>query len=166
MKKLFLVRHAKSSWDHPDLLDIERPLNKRGKRDAPFMANIMKKKGISVDIIYSSPALRAFTTAEIFAKEFGISKKDIIIDKEIYQSSIKYLSKIINNIPDSNNEVMIFGHNPEFTTFANHIGNRIIDIMPTCSIVGIEFKLTSWKEVERGKGNTILFEYPKKYFTD
>lgn len=163
MKKLFLVRHAKSSWEDSSLPDIERPLNKRGKRDAPFMSKLLKKKNITIDAIYSSPAVRALNTSQIFAEELNYPKKKIIVDDKIYHSGIKELSEIVNNIPETYSSVIIVGHNPALTSFANHLGNKFIDNIPTCGIVGIEFDVNSWEKVERGNGKIFLFEYPKKY---
>lgn len=162
MKNLFLVRHAKSSWDDPSLTDIERPLNKRGKRDAPFMANLLKQKGFTVDVIYSSHAKRALKTAEIFSKELNLDK--IIIEEEIYEAGIKELCYVVNNITKKFSSVILVGHNPGLTSFANFIGDKYIENIPTCGIVGINFEVKNWEEIERRKGKIFLFEYPKKYF--
>jgi len=164
MKKLFLIRHAKSDWNNPNLSDIDRPLNKRGDRDAPFMANVLKKSNVIPELIYSSPAKRAFTTAKVFAKELGYDKNLIIINNSVYEAGIKDLEKIVQEIDADISNVLLFGHNMVITAFANHLGNKFIDNMPTCSIVGIEFDTNNWKNLERGSGNTFLFEYPKKYF--
>ncbi|MGK9476184.1 SixA phosphatase family protein [Melioribacter sp. OK-6-Me] len=164
MKRLFLVRHAKSSWSNPDISDIDRPLNKRGERDAPFMARLIKEKGVVPDLMLSSPAKRSFDTAIIFAKTYGKDKNDIIIEDQIYEAGMRELSLVVENIDDDYDSVFLFGHNPGLTNFANLVGSEYLDNMPTCSIVGIEFDINSWKNVERGKGNTFLFEYPKKYF--
>jgi phosphohistidine phosphatase len=137
-------------------------LNKRGKRDAPFMGKLLKKKKIIPDMIYTSPAVRALTTAEIFAGELGIPKNKTVKEKNIYDSGIKGMEETVQNIPDEFSTAFLFGHNPAITYYANHLGDKAVN-MPTCSIVGIEFEVDSWKEVERGKGQVILFEYPKKY---
>lgn len=164
MKRLFLIRHAKSSWDEEGLADFERPLNKRGKRDAPFMASLLKKEKIKPDLIISSPAVRALSTAEKFAEEFEYPPDKIILEKSIYLSGLKELESIVQSIPDKHSTVFIFGHNPALTNYANHLGSKIIDNIPTCGIVGLEFKGKNWREVERGSGKTFLFEFPKKYF--
>lgn len=163
MKKLFLVRHAKSSWEDSSLADIERPLNKRGKRDAPFMSKLLNKKNIKIDIIYTSPAVRALTTSKIFAQELNIPQDKIVVYEKLYDSGIKELSQLINNISENHSSVLIVGHNPSLTSFANHLSDKFIDNIPTCGIVGIEFDINSWKKIERGKGKIFLFEYPKKY---
>ena len=165
MKKLFLIRHAKSSWDHPDLPDFERTLNKRGKRDAPFMGKLLHKQNIKPDAIITSPAVRAFNTAQIFAKELGFPKKKIISDANIYECGLGDLEDIVRHIPEEYSTVLLFGHNPAITSYSNHLGNKYIDGLPTCAVVGIELNVERWKEAERDKGRTFLFEYPKKYFS-
>lgn len=164
MKRLYLVRHAKSSWDNPDFSDFDRQLNKRGKRDAPFMGKLLKKENVKPDLIYSSPALRAITTALIFADELDYPKKKIVESRNIYESGIKELEEIVQKIPEEHKSVLIFGHNPALTSFANHLGNKFIDNVPTCAVVGIEFDVKSWKQVEHAAGKTFMFEFPKKYF--
>ncbi|MCX7798288.1 MAG: histidine phosphatase family protein [Melioribacter sp.] len=163
MKNLFLVRHAKSSWEDPSLSDVERPLNKRGKRDAPFMGNLLKSKGFLIEAVYTSNAKRALMTAESFLKELNLDKNKLIVDENIYEAGIKELNNVVNNILEKFNSVILVGHNPGLTAFANFLGDKYIDNIPTCGIVGIEFQVKSWKEIERGKGKTFLFEYPKKY---
>ncbi|MBI1937777.1 MAG: phosphohistidine phosphatase SixA [Ignavibacteriales bacterium] len=164
MKKLYLVRHAKSSWDNPDFSDFDRPLNKRGKHDAPFMGKLLKKENVKPDLIYSSPAVRAITTAQIFADELDYPKKKIVESISIYESGIKELEEIVQKISEEHKSVLIFGHNPALTSFANHLGNKFIDNVPTCAVVGIEFDVKNWKQVEHGTGKTFMFDFPKKYF--
>lgn len=163
MKKLYLVRHAKSSWDNPNLDDHERPLNSRGKRDAPYMANLLKEKIELPNLIISSTAKRALSTAEIFAEIFFIKPDEFIRDKNLYNASSYELLSIINNLPNEFQRVMIFAHNPGLTMLTNHIGDNYIDNIPTCGMVEIHFEVNSWKEIEYNKGNIIKFEYPKKY---
>lgn len=164
MKTIYLIRHAKSSWDNEGLTDFERPINNRGNRDAPFMASLLKKEKVLPDLIIASPALRVKTTAEIFAVELNYPKNKISFENSLYLCGIKELEEIVQGISDSNKIVLLFGHNPALTNYANHLGNKFITNIPTCGIVGIEFKETSWCEVERGKGKTFRFEFPKKYF--
>lgn len=164
MKKLYLIRHAKSSWDDPGLSDFERQLNHRGKRDAPFMAKLLKKEKAKPDLLVSSNAMRAFTTAQIFAEVFNYPVDKVILSEAIYEAGLKELEKVVQEIDNEFSSVFLFGHNMAITSYANHLGNKYIPNMPTCSIVGIKFDLTSWKEVERGAGKIFLFEYPKKHF--
>jgi phosphohistidine phosphatase len=163
MKTIYLVRHAKSSWKEAGLSDFERPLNKRGQHDAPFMAKLLAKKDEMPEVIVSSPALRALTTAKIFASEFN-SDTQIVEEEKIYEAGLGNLIKIINNLPETNKTVMIFGHNPGLTYLANYLGDKSIDNIPTCGIVKITFDINSWQDISDGSGKIVFFEYPKKYY--
>jgi phosphohistidine phosphatase len=162
MKTLYLARHAKSSWKHPELSDIERPLNKRGKRDAPYIGNLLKEKGVKPDIVISSPALRAKKTALAIAEKIDYPKSKILIDENIYESSSTELIHIIKGFGDKYNSVMMFGHNPGFTMVNNYLTNSFIDNIPTCGVVGIHFN-SSWKKIEDASGKAFLFIYPKLF---
>jgi phosphohistidine phosphatase len=116
MKTLVLVRHAKSSWDNPGLSDFERKLNKRGVRDAPYMGKVVKEKGIQPDLIVSSPAVRALTTAKFFAHALDYSEDQIDKRESIYTSGPRQILTIINHLDDELNTIMLFGHNPDLTT--------------------------------------------------
>ncbi len=162
MKTLYLARHAKSSWKHPELSDIERPLNKRGKRDAPIIGNLLKEKGVNPDILISSPAVRARKTAVAIAGIIDYPKSKILIDVNIYESSSSELKNIIQGFDDKYNSVMMFGHNPGFTMLNNYLTESFIDNIPTCGVVGIRFN-SSWKKIEGASGNAFFFIYPKLY---
>src|SRR3990172_739632 len=144
MKRLYIIRHAKSSWDNSNLQDFERPLNARGERDAPFMGQKLAERGIKPDLILSSPANRAFKTAKIVAETVGYKKKNIVSDQNIYLSDLKTILKIIQNIDDTKNDVMIFGHNPCFTHLANYLSDANVDNIPTCGVFCVEFDIKSW----------------------
>jgi len=162
MKILYLVRHAKSSWRDSALDDIERPLNKRGKRDAPFMGELLKEKVVNPDVVFSSPAKRASKTAQIIVEQIGYSKKNIIYSEEIYEASSHELVEFIKKIDDKYNSVMVFGHNPGFTMLNNFLSKKYIDNIPTCGIVALEFN-SSWKEIEKNSAKMLFFDYPKRY---
>ncbi|MCH2023597.1 MAG: histidine phosphatase family protein [Saprospiraceae bacterium] len=165
MKTLFLVRHAKSSWKDHRLDDIDRPLNKRGQRDAPFMAHLMKKKGVNIDVFVSSPALRAHSTAIAFAKVLADSKVEIILKPEIYEvSSATLIYTVQNQFKDEWDAVMMFGHNYAYTDFANWYAKPFIENVPTCGIVAIDFEVENWSDVTRSNGIVRFFEFPRKYF--
>jgi phosphohistidine phosphatase len=164
MKTLILVRHAKSSWEDKNSTDYERTLSNRGKKDAPFMAGILKDKNVKIDLILSSPAIRALTTAKIFAKELGISEKEIVADKNIYEAGRKDLLKILLEIDDSVNHLMLFGHNPGLTYLSNYLCNFETDNIPTCGIVCMQLDFDSWKYLGNKTCSLKFFEYPKKYF--
>jgi len=162
MKTLYLARHAKSSWKHPDLSDIERPLNKRGKRDAPYIGNLLKEKGVKPDLLISSSAVRARKTAVVIAEKIDYTKSKIVIDDKIYESSSTELLNIIKSFDDKYNSVMMFGHNPGFTMLNNYLTDSYIDNIPTCGIVGIQFN-SSWKKINGGSGKAFVFIYPKLF---
>jgi phosphohistidine phosphatase len=161
MKTLYLVRHAKSSWKFPNLDDFDRPLNKRGKRDAPVMGKFLKERKILPDIIISSPAARAKKTAKIIAKALSYPKTDINFKKEIYEASAVGLLKIAAMINDKISSAMLFGHNPGMTYLANMLANVRIDNIPTCGVVCIELDIPSWNKISEDCGKLIFFEYPK-----
>jgi len=163
MKKLYLVRHAKSSWDNPDLDDFDRPLNKRGKRDAPFMGELLKKLNVNPDLIISSPAKRAYTTAKEIARILGYPKRMITKNEDVYLASAGELLSLINSIPEEVSSVMIFGHNPGFTQICNLLSNANILNIPTSGFVEIHFETENWKDITPGSGKLVAFEYPKKY---
>jgi len=162
MKKLFLIRHAKSSWDEPNLSDYERPLNERGKKDAPMKSSILKEKNIFPDLIISSTAERAAETANIFASELSYTKT-IHYDSRIYEATTQNLLEVVSEINDDHNLVFLFGHNPGLSNFANFISKTPVLNMPTACIVGLELSINKWKEVERHSGNVFMYEFPKKY---
>ena len=164
MKKLYLARHAKSSWKEQDLDDFERPLNKRGKRDAPFIGQKLKEKNILPDLIISSPARRAITTAKKLAEQMGYPEEKIVEDENIYEAGGGELLSIIQRVDDKHNSLMMVGHNPAFTSLHNYIADQYIDNIPTCSVAFIELNVESWKEVEPNTGTLVDFLYPKKYF--
>lgn len=166
MKTLYLIRHAKSSWKDPELRDFERPLNKRGKRDAPDMGQRLKDSKIKADIIISSPAKRAFKTAKIIAKEIKYPVKKIVKKDSVYLADVPTLVKVIHKISDKQHQAMLFGHNPGLTMLANFLVNgQQLENIPTCGIFCVEFEIDSWKEVEQGIGKLLFFDYPKKPLT-
>ncbi|HEY3251126.1 MAG TPA: histidine phosphatase family protein [Ignavibacteria bacterium] len=165
MKTLYLVRHAKSSWDEPGLSDLERPLAKRGKREAPMMGEILAKRKEIPELIISSPAKRAFSTAKRIAKEMNYPVKNIAADESLYMGDSEDYLKAIGAVNDSVQKLMLLSHNPGVTYFANHISESEIDNVPTSGVVRIDFEFNSWKEIENQKGKLVFFDYPKKYKT-
>ena len=163
MKKLYLIRHAKSSWKNNLLGDIDRPLNKRGKRDAPFMGKRLQKYGVQPDLLISSPAKRARKTARIIAREIDLPPKKIILADKIYFGDPGDIFEIIRNIPDSDKTVVLVGHNPDITLLAETLTGRQVGNIPTCGIFCIDFKIESWREAAPGNGSFVFFDYPKKH---
>ena len=162
MKKLTLIRHAKSSWKYPNLDDLDRPLNSRGRRDAPMMGKRLAKDKALPDLMISSPAKRAWKTAKIIAREVGFEKAKIEKNIALYEAGVSELIQVIQKIDGKYDDVMIFGHNPGFTSLAHYLTNYEVDNIPTCGIFVIEFNVNSWQEVSQGKGKFISFDYPKK----
>jgi len=155
-KTLYIARHAKSSWDDMSLSDFERPLNARGKRDAPFMANILKEKDITPDLILSSPAKRAKKTAKHYHKALG---GELHFNESIYEASTMTLYTLLKEAFQSVDSIMIVGHNPGFTSLNDMLSDKDIFNIPTAGVVGIVFK----EEVSMHGGKQLIFEYPKKY---
>ncbi len=162
MKKLYLMRHAKSSWKDKNLEDIKRPLNKRGKKDAPLMGKVLKKREISPDVIISSSAKRAYKTAKAVAKELGYPKEEIIKDKRLYLINFGEFLDYIKNLDDKYQSVLIIGHNPGISDLFSYITGKESQ-MPTAAVGGVEFNINSWKEIEKGEINVLFFDYPKKF---
>lgn len=163
-KTVYLIRHAKSSWADSSLRDIERPLNKRGLRDAPFMAKMLSGKGVVPDKIISSPATRAYTTAGFFAAEMGIAKKDIMVVKTIYEAYTHEVMSVIHGLDNSINTILLFGHNPTFTALSNLFSSNYIANVPTCGISKIESAVTDWSQFNETSAERTAFYYPKQYF--
>lgn len=165
MKKVYFIRHAKSSWADSSLRDIDRPLNKRGLRDAPFMAKLLKAKQLKVDAIIASPANRAWTTAMHFADAFDIPERRVIQKEEIYEAWMETILEIVQELPSDWNTVLIFGHNPTFTSLANHFSEDYIPNVPTCGIVEISGDVQRWADFNAQTARRTAFHFPKQYFT-
>jgi phosphohistidine phosphatase len=161
MKKLYLVRHAKSSWEDITLDDIDRPLNKRGETDAPFMGKLLDKKNITADIIISSPSKRTKQTVKSINQQFPSPLK-IIYDENIYETTLDGLENVIKNIDNKYESVYLFGHNPSLNSFVEKYINMDENI-PTCGVVGIEFDCDNWNTISPKKSKILFFEYPKLY---
>jgi phosphohistidine phosphatase len=162
-KTLLLIRHAKSSWDDVTQSDFERPLNERGKHDAPKMASRLRKRKIEIDAFISSPAKRAKKTAEYFIKEFNGKDEDIILVSALYDAGTNNFSDTIKDIDDKYKSAAIFSHNPGITAFVNNlVENANIDNMPTCSIFAVKTNVEKWKDFTKAKKDFLFFDYPKK----
>lgn len=164
MKTIYLHRHAKSSWDHDDLTDFERPLNERGMRDAPAMGRRLKESGDRIDAILSSPAERAFTTARAVGAALDFSEKDILQIRSLYLPSVENILEVINTLNEDWDSVILFGHNPGFTDAVGYFTDEHLDNMPTAGVAKIEFPFDSWKLVSAGTGRLISINTPKNAF--
>ncbi len=165
MKTLYLIRHAKSSWDDPELDDFERPLNKRGKKDAPNMAKRLKEKRVTPDFMISSPAARALDTCKEFARILDYDKDKIKTDQRLYHADEDQILTVIRDLKDRVRDdeeiVLLFGHNPGLTEFANVLMNQSIKNIPTCGIVKCHLKIDHWKDATFGCGVLDFFDFPK-----
>ena len=160
VKTLFLVRHAKSSWDDPALPDKDRPLNDRGKRDAPKMGERLAKRDAKPDLILSSPARRALKTAEIFAEELDYKRKAIVVDDRLYAATSDDLLDVIRKLGEKVERAMMFGHNPELTELAHRFSSEITH-MPTCAVAEFTFDTKSWSKLGKDKPAKVAFELSK-----
>lgn len=162
MKSLTIVRHAKSSWKHHGLSDRERPLNRRGERDAPIMAKRVAEAGIRPSQIISSPAVRAWTTAKIFARELGYPAEFLQREDGLYLASLDNLLDVVATQDAGFNHLMLFGHNPGLTDFVNYLVPGLTSNLPTSGVVSVNLETEDWMLYDRPPVELALHEYPKK----
>lgn len=160
MKKLILVRHGKSSWDNP-LEDKKRPLKPRGEKDATLIAEAFEPHFTEPIKLYTSKAVRAKTTAEIFKIILEIDDSDFQTTDELYTFDAEKILEFIKKQDDSEEQLMLFGHNPAFTVLVNDLGNRSMNNLPTTGLAVIEFAVEKWSNIE--KGETLLTLFPKDF---
>lgn len=161
MKTLFLVRHAKTSWDDASLPDPERPLEERGRRDAAKMGKRMAKHAAKPDLIMSSPALRALATTEILARRLNYKRKHIVVSERLYGTQVDDLLAVIQKFGDKRKRLMLVGHNPELTELALQLSGKI-GLMPTCAIAEFRFAVKSWSKIGRTKPTQAILHAPRK----
>lgn len=161
MKVLTLVRHAKSSWKNNGLTDRERPLSRRGERDAPEMGRRIQQHGIRPSLICSSPAVRAWTTAKAVAQELGYPLEFLQKEKQLYLASVNDILDVLVAQDPGFNSIMLFGHNPGFTDFANFLVPGITNNLPTAGVVSVTFENDDWTLYERPECELLVHDYPK-----
>jgi phosphohistidine phosphatase len=161
MKTLFLIRHAKSSWDDTALPDRDRPLDDRGERDVAKMGKRLVERKVKADLIMSSPAKRALATAEVIAKMLDYKRKDIVVNHRLYASQVDDLLDIIQELDHKLKRVMLVGHNPELTELAHYLSSEIAH-MPTCAIAEFTLHAKSWSTIGKAKPDQVTLDYPKK----
>ena len=162
MKRLTLLRHAKSSWGQPDLDDLHRPLNQRGQRDAPVMGRRLITHGVRPSLIVTSPAKRARETAKLLARQIGYPIEFIQTEKSLYLASAAKIIEIIELQEDTFSDIVLCAHNPGITDLAHQLSNQSISDMPTCGLVTIESETDSWNEFQQSSRAFIAYDYPKK----
>lgn len=161
MKILILIRHAKSDWGNPSLDDFDRPLNERGKRDAPVMADRLLEKKINIDAFIASPAKRAKKTATIFASACKKNKTDIIFIDELYGAGENVFYDVVKNAGKKFDSIALFSHNPGITDFANLLTTTRIDNIPTCGVFAVKAECNKWSDFKTAKKEFLFFDYPK-----
>jgi phosphohistidine phosphatase len=161
MRQLILIRHAKSDWGDFSLPDFDRPLNERGKRDAPVMAQRLLDKKISIDAFISSPAKRAKKTAGFFADAYKRDKGDIIFYQELYAAPEHVFYDVIAKTKNKFDSIAVFSHNPGITDFANQLTDVKIDNIPTCGIFAVKIDCATWADFKSAKKEFWFFDYPK-----
>lgn len=165
MKKLYLVRHAKSSWREEGAHDMDRPLKGRGIRDAHNTSRWLMEEGYQPELIISSPATRALHTALIFAKNLNCAYNEIRIEKKIYEASTKEIVEVIQSLDNRYKSVMIFGHNPTITNFVNKRIDHRIDNVPTTGVACLKFDMDNWLDLNN-EAELLFFDYPKRRKTE
>ena len=163
VKDVCLVRHAKSSWDQPGMDDYSRPLDARGLRDGPLMAQKMHELNLVPDLIITSGAKRARSTAEFFRKEFDLGPEKFIVNDKLYEATPEDVYSVISAAPDTARFLYIFGHNPTMTWVANSISGVHIDNVPTAGVLHIQTMVASWKKFKPQHAGFVSFHYPKLY---
>ena len=160
-KRITLLRHAKSSWKDASLADRDRPLNRRGNKTAPDMGKRLAELGVRPSLLLTSPAKRARETARLIARELNYPLEFIQSESDLYLATPETILQIVARQDNGFNDVMLFGHNPGITELANRLGDRNIDNVPTCGMVGIELDVKEWTEIVAADGKTVFFHYPK-----
>jgi phosphohistidine phosphatase len=163
MKTLYIVRHAKSSWKDAELKDFERPLKRRGVRDAFLIAEKLSELNITPQHVLSSPSVRAYETAKIFCNTLSFSKENIETNSSIYNATLEELQTILLNIDNKLNAVMMFGHDPGLTNFVAYLTKQSYEKIPTSGVVAIQFETDQWNKIEEHSGKIVFFIYPKMF---
>jgi phosphohistidine phosphatase len=162
LKRLTLVRHAKSDWGDPRLEDFERPLNARGERDAPEMARRLRESGPRPTLIITSPAVRALATAKAFARVLDYPARKIRHADDAYLATPGTLLEVVRRLGGRSGHVMLFGHNPGISGFAALLaGEDDLGEVPTAAVVSLEVRLRDWKDLDPGAAKRVLYDYPK-----
>ncbi len=163
MKTVLLVRHAKSSWDHPFLDDLERPLSERGLRDAPMMAKILKAQGMVPDAILCSPSVRTLSTAAFFKEHLGVDGKAFHVLDRLYEAGGEVYHSVIGGLDERYACVMLVGHNPELTVVANRFLALPIGNLPTCGVVRATADALTWPDFVAGPAFRTQLLFPKQF---
>lgn len=162
LKTLFLVRHAKSSWKEASLPDLLRPLNKRGRRDAPMMGHRLARRGVEVELILSSPATRTQQTAEALAEELFYAWDEIVTEEALYEADAAEILAVIEEQDRWIDSLMVVGHNPGLTSLANYLGRTDFENIPTLGVVELRYDVEAWSDVAGTEPAAVSCDYPKR----
>lgn len=163
MKRLTLIRHAKSDWRDVSLSDFDRPLNGRGKKTAPMMGQRMFKRGDIPDLLLSSPAKRAAKTARLMARELAVAKEEIVYRAEIFEAKMATLVGLLGELSEPGPEhVALIGHNPALSELAEWLCADAPDWLPTCAVLTLDLDIDSWENIKQGCGQILHYDFPKK----
>lgn len=164
MKEVIFVRHAKSDWGNEFLQDVDRHLNERGYSDAYFLSEWYLKNKTLPQLILSSTAIRAMSTALIFARKFNARTDAFALEKDLYEASHLQILAVLKKQNNSLNSVMLFGHNPGLTSVCNELTNDLFfDNIPTCGMVSLSFEITKWSDLNTQKGKLNYYQFPKEF---
>ena len=162
-KNLHIIRHGKSSWDFEDISDIDRPLSPRGINNAYLMAKKLSERKVQPELLLCSPANRAVYTAILFARVMKLPYEKIRIEDLIYMGHTEDLLNLVRRQDDALSELLIFGHNPAFTSLANHLMSKPVENIPTAGIVSLTFETDSWADIGKMTAAHDFFDYPRRY---
>jgi phosphohistidine phosphatase len=162
MRRLTLIRHAKSNGKDKTLSDFERPLNHRGRQNAPEMGKRLAERHFRPDAILTSPARRALATAQLIAGEIAWPPEQLILQPQIYEADVATLAELIRTLDDRWRHVALVGHNPGFTDFGNWLADAGLDNIPTCGILDLELEIESWHQAGPESARVLDFDFPKK----
>lgn len=161
MKKLTLIRHAKSDWSSGAASDFERPLNRRGNKAAPLMAGRILERGSVPDLLVSSPAQRAVETVELLAQGLELVQEQIVLRHDIYEASLATLIEIVRHLPEPG-RVALIGHNPGLSELGLWLYTKAPEWLPTCAVLELELAIDDWSAVSPGCATLACYDYPKK----
>lgn len=161
-KQLLIIRHGKSDWAEAGMADFDRPLNHRGNKNAPEMAERVIRKDLVPELVVSSPANRALSTAAHFSGTWQMPLENIQQEPSIYEANVTTLLKVVNLLSNAVDRVALVGHNPGLTDFVNYLADAHIYNLPTAAVVVIDFPFDDWSEISQHTGSLFLFDCPKK----
>ena len=163
MKTLYLMRHAKSSWKDAELNDLDRPLLEKGLKRTRLIIEYLQKHDRKIELIITSHAVRAVDTALIIARAFGVTESNFRTEKGVYMADADSLMDQFYDLPSGVSDVMMVGHNPSITNFANTFLDEKIDYLPTSGVVAISFETDKWEELPSARFKMDFMVFPKMF---